>query len=47
MDRNLMYDRVNFDRYGLKDEFVSGVKKFINKAINQPQYITRNQTIIF
>lgn len=31
-----MYDRVNFNRYGLKDDFVSGVEDFVNKIMNIP-----------
>ncbi|XP_058731844.1 uncharacterized protein LOC131603526 isoform X1 [Vicia villosa] len=39
MDRSWMYDRVNSDRYGLKDGFVSGVEDFVNKAMNRPQFL--------
>src|SRR4051812_18951546 len=39
MDRSWMYDRVNSNRYGLKDEFVSGVEDFVNKAMNRPQFL--------
>ena len=34
-----MYDRVNSNRYGLKDEFVSGVEDFVNKAMNRPDFL--------
>lgn len=31
-----MYDRINTNMYGLKDEFVSGVENFVNKTMNRP-----------
>ena len=34
-----MYDRVNSNRYGMKDEFISGVEEFVNKAMNRPQFL--------
>ncbi|CAK8571161.1 unnamed protein product [Lathyrus sativus] len=36
MDRTWMYNKAYFDRHGLKEEFVHGVKKFVKKALNQP-----------
>lgn len=35
-----MYNRVNANRYGLKDEFVRGVKKFVKRAIRRPDYLS-------
>jgi hypothetical protein len=34
-----MYDRVNSNRFGLKDSFLSGVEEFVNKAMEQPQFL--------
>ncbi|CAI8596244.1 unnamed protein product [Vicia faba] len=39
MDQSWMYDRVNSNKYGLKDEFVSGVEDFVNKAMNRPDFL--------
>jgi hypothetical protein len=33
MDRGWMYDAVNLDRHGLKDNFVIGVDEFVKKAM--------------
>lgn len=33
-----MYDRVNSNMYGLKDEFSTGVEDFVNKSMNQLQF---------
>ncbi|CAI8597398.1 unnamed protein product [Vicia faba] len=38
-DRSWICDRVNSNRYGLKDEFVSGVEDFVNKAMNRPDFL--------
>ncbi|CAI8616561.1 unnamed protein product [Vicia faba] len=39
MNRSWMYDRVNSNRYCLKDEFVSGVEGFVSKAMNRPDFL--------
>ncbi|WJX83939.1 hypothetical protein P8452_66562 [Trifolium repens] len=39
MDRSWMYDRVNSNRFGLKDSFLSGVGEFVNKAMEQAQFL--------
>ncbi|KAK2383561.1 hypothetical protein QL285_070997 [Trifolium repens] len=39
MDRSWMYDRVNSNRFGLKDSFLSGVEEFVNKTMEQPQFL--------
>ncbi|CAL5196102.1 unnamed protein product [Lathyrus oleraceus] len=38
MDRTWMYDRVYFNRHGLKEEFVFGVKDFVKGILKQPIY---------
>ncbi|GAU48783.1 hypothetical protein TSUD_406260 [Trifolium subterraneum] len=43
MDRSWMYDRVNPNRFGLKDSFLSGVAEFVNKAMEQPQYLNNGE----
>ncbi|GAU39080.1 hypothetical protein TSUD_321510 [Trifolium subterraneum] len=40
MDRTWMYNRVNDDRFGLKTEFVRGVKQFVKRAIKRPIYLS-------
>ncbi|CAI8584721.1 unnamed protein product [Vicia faba] len=37
-DRSWMYDRVNSDRYGLKDEFVNGVEDFTPNEVKHHLY---------
>lgn len=32
-----MYDEVNSNRYGLKDEFVSGVEDFVSRCMSWPK----------
>ncbi|CAI8587752.1 unnamed protein product [Vicia faba] len=39
MDQSWMYDRVNSNRYGLEDGFVSGVEDFVIKAINRLDFL--------
>jgi hypothetical protein len=39
MDRGWMYDAVNLDRHGLKDNFVIGVDEFVKKAMTHPNFI--------
>ncbi|WJX62809.1 hypothetical protein P8452_47766 [Trifolium repens] len=39
MDRSWMYDKVNSNRFGLKDSFLSGVGEFVNKAMEQAQFL--------
>ncbi|CAJ2652475.1 unnamed protein product [Trifolium pratense] len=43
MDRSWMYDRVNPNRFGLKDTFFSGVGMFVNKAMEQPQFLNHGE----
>ncbi|XP_045790558.1 uncharacterized protein LOC123885326 [Trifolium pratense] len=40
MDRTWMYNRVNDNRFGLKTEFVRGVKQFVKRTINRPIYLS-------
>ncbi|WJX67427.1 hypothetical protein P8452_51893 [Trifolium repens] len=39
MDRSWRYHRVNSNMLGLKDSFLSGVGEFVNKAMEQAQFL--------
>jgi hypothetical protein len=39
MDHSWMYDRVNPNRFGFKDSFLSGVGELVNKVMEQPQFL--------
>jgi hypothetical protein len=38
-----MYDRVNPNRFGFKDSFLSGVGELVNKAMEQPQFLNHGE----
>ncbi|XP_004513291.1 uncharacterized protein [Cicer arietinum] len=41
MGRTWMYNRVHENRHGLKEEYVSGVKDFVKRALKQPICISK------